>query len=157
MPPSLGIPIQGPNFYSVDFSLWGLPHRLSVLTNFHPVPSVGSFRLDKKQKGPKQSAEWGSTHRTAGGEPWCGGQNRSGVAQPGRGGCSDCFSFNSNEPLQGPLGSWLLITKLSTNRNKSLWRNGWGGENTRRVWYILQRSKGSAQRITVTCQRRQKW
>lgn len=59
MPPSLGTPIQGPNFYSINFSLWGLPHQLSVPTNFHPVPSVRLFQLDKKQKVPKQSEEWG--------------------------------------------------------------------------------------------------
>ena len=29
-----------------NFSLWGLPHQLSVLTNFHPLPSVISAVLE---------------------------------------------------------------------------------------------------------------
>ena len=71
MPPSLGTPIQGPNFYSINFSLWGLPHQLSVLTKFHPVPSVRSFQLDKKQKVPRVQSEE-SAHKVASGEPWRG-------------------------------------------------------------------------------------
>lgn len=99
-----------------------------------------------------------SIHKDAGGEPWCGEPDLKWCERPpSRGGCSDYLSFNSNEPQQGLLRSWLLITKFSTNRNKGLWRNGWGRENTRWVWYILQRRKESAQRVTVTCQRRQKW
>ena len=125
-----------------------------MLNNKNKLKNVCHISMGKKQKVPKQSAEWGKYPQRC--LMW-GARPQVVWEAPSRGGCSDYLSFNSNEPQQGLLRSWLLITKFSTNRNKGLWRNGWGRENTRWVWYILQRRKGSAQRVTVTCQRRQKW
>ena len=77
MPPLLSVPIHCPYFNSVNFSLWGLPHQLSVLTNFHPIPSV-STGLEREGTQTEYRVQRVSTKLRVG-SPDVGSQNPSGV------------------------------------------------------------------------------